>query len=65
VCWLVIDALLLDSLSTPLWWLYALCSFLGEILMVVALFNGMAWHEASIVVSTYYISMTVFGTIQG
>lgn len=68
VCWLVIDADTLGfggAFALPLWWLYAVLSFVSEVLMVVAVFNGMAWHEASVVVSTYYISMTVFGTVQG
>lgn len=33
--------------------------------MVVALFNGMALHESTIVVATYYISMTLFASVQG
>ena len=40
-------------------------AFAGEVGMVVALFFGMAHHEASVVVSTYYITMTVFGAVQG
>ena len=33
--------------------------------MVVALFNGMAHHEASVVVPAYYISLTVMTSLQG
>lgn len=33
--------------------------------MVVALFNGMAKHESTIVVATYYIAMTLFASTQG
>ena len=65
VCWLVIDSLSLRALSLGLWWVYALLSLLTEVLMVIAVFNGMALHEASVVVSTYYVSMTLFGTLQG
>ncbi|KAL1495181.1 hypothetical protein AB1Y20_017046 [Prymnesium parvum] len=65
ICWLVFDAISFASLAQPLWWFYAVCSFAGELLMVAALFNGMSWHEASIVVSTYYISMTICGALQG
>ena len=37
----------------------------GEIGMLVALLYGMARHESTIVVATYYISMTLFASIQG
>ena len=37
----------------------------GEIGMLVALLYGMAKHESTIVVATYYISMTLFASIQG
>ena len=37
----------------------------APVLMVVALFNGMAHHEASVVVSTYYIALTLNSSLQG
>mmetsp|Transcript_34654 Transcript_34654/g.101654 ORF Transcript_34654/g.101654 Transcript_34654/m.101654 type:complete len:165 (-) Transcript_34654:373-867(-) len=55
----------MGAASLPLWWVWAVINFFSEIGMVVAVFNGMAFHEASVVVSTYYISSTVFGTLQG
>jgi len=46
-------------------WALSLVALFGEIGMVVALFNGMAHHESTIVVATYYIAMTLFASLQG
>ena len=40
----------------------AVVAFLGEIGMVVALFLGMNKHESTVVVATYYITMTLFAS---
>ena len=47
------------------WWPLALIALSGEVGMMVALLNGMAHHESTIVVATYYISMTIFASVQG
>ena len=48
-----------------MWWPLALIALSGEVGMMVALLNGMAHHESTIVVATYYISMTIFASVQG
>ena len=62
--------LLLDHYGFPIIWELsaigiALISFVGEVGMVVFVICGMQRHEASLVVPTYYISMTLFASLQG
>ena len=65
LCWLVFDHYSWVALTMGEPWALSVVAFGGEVLMVVALFNGMARHEASIVVPTYYISLTLCSSLQG
>jgi uncharacterized membrane protein len=65
LCWLIFDFYGWPALTKGLGWAISFVAFGGEIGMVVFLFNGMAWHEASVVVPTYYITMALFGSMQG
>ena len=51
--------------SEPLPWAVGMVSFLTEVSMLLFVVHGMARHEASVVVPTYYISMTLLASAQG
>lgn len=65
LCWLVFDHYSWAALAMGEPWALSVVAFGGEILMAVTLFNGMARHEASVVVPTYYISLTLCSSLQG
>lgn len=65
VCTLFFDHYAWDALTLPLAWAISVVSFTTEIGMVVFVIQGMARHEASVVVPTYYISMTLIASAQG
>ena len=48
-----------------LWaWPVGLICFLGEVGMVAFVYQGMGQYEASVVVPTYYVSMTILASVQ-
>lgn len=65
LCWLLFDTFVWRTFGLGVAWLLATVAFAGEVGMVVFLFNGMAHHEAAVVVSTYYITLTCFASVQG
>ena len=65
ICWLIFDHYGFFALTLPSAWGISVVAFAGEFFMVCALFNGMAYFEATVVISTYYITLTLFSSLQG
>ena len=65
LCWLIFDHYTWPAFGMGAPWAISFGGLFGEIGMAVALFLGMQFHEAAVVVPTYYISMTVVGAVQG
>ena len=69
-CWLAFNETfragsMYNCFADPATYLIGLASAAGECGMAVSLFHGMSRQDSNIVVSTYYISMTVFASLQG
>lgn len=65
LCWLLFNHYLLDVARLPAAWALGAASFGTELLMVAALFCGMQSAEAAVVVPTYYVTLTLFASLQG
>ena len=64
-CWLLFDEIEWEAFALPGSYLIGGCAALGEVGMVVALYYGLRRGEATVVVPSFYISMTLLASLQG
>ena len=65
VCFLWLNWYGSSVMVNPVAWPLAVVAAVGEVGMAIFVFCGMQRHEASVVVPAYYISMTLFASVQG